>query len=71
MVDPRVIIPGVNDSGRVLTFTASEALANNYCNAIVESESELLQKEHLTNYTIEEYKPSWTDKTIGFLIHLP
>lgn len=69
MVDPRVIIPGVNDSGRVLTFTASEALANNYCNAIVESESELLQKEHLTNYTIEEYKPSWTDKTIGFLIH--
>ncbi len=69
MVDSRVVIPGVNDSGRVLTFTASEALANNYCDAIVESESELLQKEHLTNCTIEEFKPSWTDKTIGFLIH--
>lgn len=69
MVDPRVVIPGVNDSGRVLTFTASEALANNYCNAIVESERELLQKEQLANCTIEEFKPSWTDKTIGFLIH--
>ncbi|MBS1763702.1 MAG: nodulation protein NfeD [Bacteroidetes bacterium] len=69
MVDPRVVIPGVNDSGRVLTFTASEALANNYCNAIVESEKELLQKENFTAYTTTEYHPSWADNAIGFLIH--
>ena len=31
MVDPRTYIPGVNDSGKVLTFTASEAIKNKYC----------------------------------------
>lgn len=68
MVDPRIIIAGVNDSGRVLTFTAVEALANNYCNAIVESETEILQKENMTGYTQEYFKPSLTDKLIGFFM---
>ena len=46
MVDPRVVIPGVNDSGRVLTFTAEEALTNKYCNAIVETEADILKLEN-------------------------
>jgi membrane-bound serine protease (ClpP class) len=69
MVDPRVMIPGVNDSGRVLTFTAEEALANDYCNAIVESEAEILAKENLKHPEIVTYNPSWVDHIIGFLIH--
>ncbi len=69
MVDPRVIIPGINDSGRVLTFTANEAFKNNYCNAIVESETELLKAENLSNALQETYTPSTTDKMIGFLLN--
>ncbi|HQO87750.1 MAG TPA: nodulation protein NfeD [Bacteroidia bacterium] len=69
MVDPRVVIPGVNDSGRVLTFTAEEAMTNKYCNAIVETEADILKLENLNNDKIIEFQPSWVDNMISFLIH--
>ena len=69
MVDPRSYIPGVNDSGKVLTFTSSEALKNKYCDGIVESISEVLKAEGINKYEITEYKPSLIDKCINFLIN--
>lgn len=68
MVDPRTKIPGINDSGKVLTFTASEALKNSYCNGIVETIPELLKTEGIVNYKIEKFVPTFIDKIIGFLI---
>ena len=65
-VDPRVVIPGVNDSGRVLTFTAEEAMTNKYCNAIVETEADILKLENLNNDKIIEFQPSWVDNMISF-----
>jgi membrane-bound serine protease (ClpP class) len=69
MVDPRIVIPGVNDSGRVLTFTAQEAIANNYCDGLVESQEALLAMEGFVNYKTEIFEPSLLDKCIGFLIN--
>lgn len=68
MVDPRTVIPGVNDSGKVLTFTASEAIKNKYCEGIVETREQALIHAGVSNYTISEYKPTTLDKFIGFLI---
>lgn len=69
MVDPRIYIAGINDSGKVLTMTSSEALKNNYCNGITESIAEVLQKENLENYSLEVYQPTWIENLIGFLIN--
>ena len=67
MVDPRTYIPGVNDSGKVLTFTASEAVKNKYCEAITESMEGALQHAGITRYEVIEYKPTTLDKLIDFL----
>lgn len=68
MVDERVVIPMLSDSGQVLTFTAHEALSNRYCEAIVESVEQMITDElHIQQYTIEQYTPSLYDKIAGFL----
>ncbi|MBN2237238.1 MAG: ATP-dependent Clp protease proteolytic subunit [Bacteroidales bacterium] len=69
MVDPRIVVPGVIDSTMVLTFTPSEAIANNYCEAEVANIPALLYRINLTDYSIEKQRLSFTDKLIGFLIH--
>jgi len=68
MVDNRVHIPNLVDSGKTLTFTAQEALKFNFCNGIANSREEVITKYlGYDNYKIEEYKPSFYDKLKGFL----
>ncbi len=69
MVDPKMVVPGISDSGQVLTFTASEAMANKYCEAIVDNRKEILDRIDIGDYTIVEYKENALDKIIGFLIN--
>jgi membrane-bound serine protease (ClpP class) len=69
MVDPRIAIEGVNDSGKVLTLTSTEALKLNFCNGIAESEQEALALEGITNYKIISFNPSLIDRMIGWLMH--
>lgn len=69
MVDPRTYIPGVNDSGKVLTFTTSEAIKNNFCDGQAESISELLEKENLTGATQVVYEKTFIDKMLGYLMN--
>ncbi len=68
MVDPRIHVEGVNDSGQVVTFTAQEAMKHGYCNAMAESIPDVLKKAGITDYTIHEQQLTATDKIIGFLI---
>lgn len=68
MVDERVFIPQLSDSGQVLTFTADEALANGYCEAVVDNLEQMISNNlHIDNYTISQYSPSLYDKIAGFL----
>jgi membrane-bound serine protease (ClpP class) len=67
MVDPRIHVEGVNDSGQVVTFTALEAIKHGYCNAKAENIPEVLKKAGIVNYTIHEQQLTATDKLIGFL----
>ncbi len=69
MVDPRTYIPGINDSGKVLTFTANEALKNGYCDGIAETVEDVLKAENLSVAKIIEYKPTAIDKFINWLLH--
>lgn len=69
MVDERVYIPGVIDTGKVLTFTPSEAMKNGYCEGIAENIPEVLKQIGVDNYKIVEYKPSFIEKIIGFLVN--
>jgi len=69
MVDERVYIPGIIDTGKVLTFTPSEAMKNGYCEGIAENIPEVLQKIGVENYEIVEYTPSFIEKIIGFLVN--
>ena len=69
MVDPDVFVPGISDSGKVLTFTTSEALKHGFCNAEAKDMNEVLDKAGVQSYIIENQKDTWIDKIISFLIN--
>lgn len=69
MVDPRVAIPGIIDTGKVLSFTAEEAVKYGYCEGLADNVEEVLQKTGFEDARIVEYQPSFIEKIIGFLVH--
>ena len=69
MVDQTIYIKDVVDEDKILTFTTQEAIKNNYCEGEVENIAELLEKANITNYQIIEYKPSFSDTFINFLMN--
>jgi membrane-bound serine protease (ClpP class) len=69
MVDPRAYIPGIIDTGKVLTLTSDEAIQVNYCEGLATSITEVLEKAGIENYTIVEYELTTIESIIGFLIH--
>lgn len=68
MVDPKLYVAGISDSGQVLTFTTSEAIENNFCEAEVESIEEILKINKIEDYEIQHQQIKATDTIIGFLI---
>jgi membrane-bound serine protease (ClpP class) len=68
MVDPRIYIEGVSDTGQIVAFTANEALENGYCEAIVGDIKELLKDAKIDNYELKKYEPTKIDNLIGFLL---
>lgn len=69
MVDPRVYIEEIIDTGKVLSFTPEEAIRNGYCEGLAETVEEVMVKNGHENARIVEYKPSWIEKIIGLLVH--
>ncbi len=69
MVDPKLYVEGISDTGQVLTFTASEAIEFGYCEGTAESLKEVISKLGIKEYELKSYTPSGMDKAIGFLIN--
>ncbi|NCA83969.1 MAG: nodulation protein NfeD [Clostridia bacterium] len=69
MVDPRISIPGISDSGKVITFTASEAIKYGFCEGTANSVPEVLTNAGITDYKIIRYELSFTDRIIRFLVN--
>ena len=69
MVDDRVVVPNLIDSGKVLTFTAQEAMQWHYCEGLAESVDQVIT-EYMgySNYDLASYQPSWYDRVKGFLL---
>jgi membrane-bound serine protease (ClpP class) len=68
MVDPKVFVAGVSDTGSVLTLTTMEAIELGFCEGEASTIEEALAAAGIENYTIKEFKPSSTEKLIQLLI---
>ena len=66
MVDPRVVVPGLIDSSKVLTFTTSEAIKWGYCESEANSIEDVLKHANINQYSITSFEPDFTDWLIGF-----
>ncbi len=69
MVDPRLYIEGISDSGQVLTFTVSEAIKFGFSEGQANSLEEVLEMSGVEDYVFLKHQISATDKIIGWLIN--
>ena len=70
MVDERVVIPHLSDSGKVLTLTADDAVKWGYCDGIAETTDQVITRYlGYDRYEIVTYEPSWYDNLKGFLLN--
>ena len=67
MVDPNTIIPDIDDSTKTLTLTTQEAIKYRYCEGQAESIEQILQAEHIDEYSIHRFVPSMWDSIKGFI----
>lgn len=68
MVDPRTSVPEIgDDSTRVVTFTADEALKYNFCEGIESSVEGVIENRlHIKSYDVVTYQPNLLDNLVGF-----
>ncbi len=69
MVDERIVIDSIKQAGKVITFTTSEAIANGYCEAKVQSIKEILERNKIENYEIETFHLGVVDKVIAIFLN--
>jgi membrane-bound serine protease (ClpP class) len=69
MVDQSLVIEGITKEGEVITFSTSEAIANNYCEAETSSISEILERSGITDYQIFEYEKSFVESIISLFLN--
>jgi len=69
MVDPDISVPGINDTGKVITFTTQEAIKHDFCEKQLESFEEVMKHLNIPKYEVIEYKLTATEKMIGWLIN--
>ena len=69
MVDESIEIDGITKEGEVITFSTSEAIANNYCEAEVDGISEILKISGITDYQIFEYEKGFVESIISLFLN--
>ncbi len=69
MVDEDIVVPGVKEAGKILTFSTTEALKHGYCEAKVQSLTEILKRAHAENYVIEKFELGTVEEIIGLVLN--
>ncbi len=69
MVDGDRVVPGLNDSGKVVTLTQEDALKWGFCDGKANSLEEVLRLEKIAAEPLMIQQESWVEKAIGFLAH--
>jgi membrane-bound serine protease (ClpP class) len=69
MVDESIVIDSIKEEGKIITFSTSEAIKYGYCEAKVESIDEILKRNAIKDYEIDNFKLSATDKVVAFFLN--
>lgn len=69
MVDESLVIEGIKEEGQIITFSTSEALQHGFCEAKVESITEILERNSITNYSLHKFELGFTEKIISFVLN--
>lgn len=69
MVDESIEIEGITEEGEVITFSTSEAIANNYCEGEVSGIAEIIEISGFTDYQIFEYEKSFVESIISLFLN--
>ncbi len=69
MVDETLVVEGVSEDGKVITFSTSEAIKNGFCEAQVSSIDEILKRSGVTDYDLEEFEIGASEKIIAFFLN--
>ncbi len=69
MVDQRIYIKGISDSGKVVTFTPDEAIKYGFCEGKAENIKEILGAEGIKNFEIIKQQTTAMDSVMGFLMN--
>lgn len=67
MVDPSIELEGISEKGKVLTLSATEALALGVADGILESTSEVLNAYGLASASLVAHRESGTERVLRFL----
>ncbi|WP_164110539.1 MULTISPECIES: NfeD family protein [Sphingobacterium] len=68
-VDPTISIPTLKEDGKILTFTASEAVKAKLANAEVKRIEEIYSNLDIQAPSVKAYEKTWVDIIIAFLVH--
>lgn len=68
MVDPRLYVEGVSDTGQVLTLTAEEAIRVEYCEGLANDLEEVFEITGLSDAEVYYYKPEGVESFIRFML---
>lgn len=69
MVDQRLAVKGIIDTGKVITFTPKEAIKYGYCDGMAENIPEMMKTEGIDDYRLAEYRATGLENMIGFLVN--
>ncbi|MBL4587012.1 MAG: nodulation protein NfeD [Flavobacteriales bacterium] len=69
MVDASLYVEGVSDSGKVITFTASEAMEFGFCEGMAESVDEVLIQHGFPVYEMKTYTVTGLETFIGWMVN--
>jgi membrane-bound serine protease (ClpP class) len=67
MVDERVVIPGIDDSTKLLSLTYQEAESFGMCDTVLDKRDEILNFLSLPNAEVVEVESNWAESLVAFL----
>ena len=69
MVDQEIEIDSVTEAGKVLTFSTSEAIKHNFCEAEVKNIEEVIKLQGIEEYELIEFQLSGAERIIKFFLN--
>jgi membrane-bound serine protease (ClpP class) len=69
MVDQDINIDSIATEGKVITFSTSEAIKWGFCEAQVNSIDDIMKRSGVSEYTLEKFTTSGTEKIIRFFLN--